>query len=873
LACLGPWLAGGEAPWAQVEPEGELRVEPREVVLTGKAAQHGILVSWATSGGRARDVSAQARYSFTAPTIAAVSAGGRLTALSDGQTELRIAFQGLSAGIPVRVEGATQNEGPSFRHEINPIFTRMGCNQGACHGKQGGQNGFKLSLRGFAPEEDYDHLILESQGRRVNHSAPESSLFLSKPMGRLPHKGGVLLQEDSRAVGRLVRWIEAGTPGLSAADPGLEKIEVLGGGRTLKVRQEQPLLVLAHFSDGRVRDVTWISQFFSNDPSVLEISPEGRVRPRREGVATVRAHYQDRVAIAAFTIPHERPVDPSLYASRETDLDGPVFEMLEAMRIPPSGRCADEEYLRRATLDTLGTLPTEEEARSFLADGAPDKRARLARELLARPEFVDYWALELGDLLQNRRERDHDVRGTKGVRSFHEWIRQEIAQNRPWNEMVREILLATGDTSTQPQIGYFVVMIGETRQPEYSDISVSAAQSFLGTRILCAKCHNHPEEKYTQDDYYQFAAFFSRISLDRQAPQKGPTALAVGGPEDRSQRKQIDDLMKQAAKLRSTLPEKSDPDAQKIRKEIEQKEKQAEDALRRLEAARREPVLISQPRTGRRLPPRPLDRSAVSVAAGDDPRKALVDWMVAPENEYFSGSIVNRIWKHFMGVGLVEPVDDLRPSNPPLNAPLLACLRDGFVRHGFDLRWLMGQILTSRAYQLSSATRPENESDRRFYSHYYARRLSAEVLLDAISQVTGVPDPFPGYPLGIRAIQLPDPGLDSYFLSLFGRSSRVTACACEREGEVTLPQLLHMQNGDSVLQKIRAPEGRLARLTKSGRPDAASIESLFLMTLSRRPRPEELAQVERQLGGPDPAEAWHDLVWALLNAKEFVFNH
>jgi hypothetical protein len=486
---------------------------------------------------------------------------------------------------------------------------------------------------------------------------------------------------------------------------------------------------------------------------------------------------------------------------------------------------------------------------------------------------VDYWALELGDLLQNRRERDHDVRGTKGVRSFHEWIRQEIAQNRPWNEMVREILLATGDTSTQPQIGYFVVMIGENRQPEYSDISVSAAQSFLGTRILCAKCHNHPEEKYTQDDYYQFAAFFSRIALDRQAPQKGPTGLAVGGPDDRAQRKQIDDLTRQAAKLRASLREKSDPDAQKIQKEIEQKEKQAEEALRRLEAARREPVLISQPRTGRRLPPRPLDRTPVSVAPGDDPRKVLVDWMVSPENEYFSGSIVNRIWKHFMGVGLVEPVDDLRPSNPPLNAPLLACLRNGFVRHGFDLRWLMGQILTSRAYQLSSATLPENESDRRFHSHYYARRLSAEVLLDAISQVTGVPDPFPGYPLGVRAIQLPDPGLDSYFLSLFGRSNRVTACACEREGEVTLPQLLHMQNGDSILQKLKAPEGRLARLLKSGRPDPASIESLFLMTLSRRPRPEELARVERQLAGPDPVEAWHDLVWALLNAKEFVFNH
>jgi len=649
---------------------------------------------------------------------------------------------------------------------------------------------------------------------------------------------------------------------------------VLGGGRLLRAGQEQPLLVRATFTDGAVRDVTWISKYYVNDPSVLEVTPEGRVKAKREGVSTVRAHFQDKVAIAPFTVPHDRAVDASLYTAKNNEIDTHVFGALASMKIPPSGNCSDADFIRRASLDAIGTLPAAGEVAAFLDDPASDKRAKLVDSLLKRPEFTDYWALLLGDLLQNRKERDHDVRGSKGVRAFHQWLREQVAVNRPWNELARDVLTATGDTSAQPQIGYFVVTVGEMRQPEYSEISISAAQSFLGTRIVCAKCHNHPEERYTQDDYYHFAAFFSRVSLDRQAPAKAATALQVMHPEERQQRKQAEDLQKQMAKLETSLAGKPEEEAKKIQKDLDGKKKQLEDMRKRAEEMAKRPVAIQQPRTGKMVAPQPLDRSTVEVKFGADPRTALVDWMVDPSNEYFAGSMVNRLWKHYLGAGLVEPVDDLRPSNPPSNPALWKHLREEFIKSGFDLRHMMREIMTSRAYQLSSASLPENESDRRFYSHYYARRLSAEVLLDAVSQATGVPDAFPGHPVGLRAIQMADPSLDSYFLSLFGRSPRVTACACEREGEVTLPQLLHMQNGDSVVQKLHAAEGRLAAIVKEAKGDEARVlESLFLSTLSRRPRDSERLAMREALKPGDTMDAWRDLMWALLNSKEFVFNH
>jgi hypothetical protein len=712
---------------------------------------------------------------------------------------------------------------PSFLNDVEPLFTRLGCNQGSCHGKGAGQNGFRLSLRGYAPELDYQWLTREYEGRRISRAVPEDSLLLRKPLGQAPHEGGKLFSEHSREHEVLLAWVRAGVPGPQASDPTIKSLEVLPGNRVLAPGQEQQLTVRAEYSDGSRRDVTWLTRFDSNDPGTAEVDARGLVRVRRNGETAVRASFQGLVSVVIITAPFDRPARADLLASRNNFIDDAVFNKLAALRIEPSEVCDDATFLRRAFLDTIGVSPTADEVRAFLADGRPDRRARLIDGLLERPEFVDYWALQLGDLFQNRKERDHDVRGTKGVRAFHEWLRTQVAANRPWDELARDVLTATGKTTDNPAVGYYVVTVGEQREAERSEVVASVAQAFLGTRIGCAQCHNHPLERYTQDDFYHFSAYFSRIKLERRDPRQGPTTLVVSAP---------------------------DPNQNK------------------------NPVGVVQPRTGKFLPPRPLDRSDTDVKPGEDPRVKLAAWMTDPKNESFSGAMVNRLWQHFLGVGLVEPVDDLRASNPPSNPELWQALNREFVGHKFDLKHLMRVILNSRTYQLSATTRPGNEQDARFYSHFYVRRLPAEVLLDALGRSTGVPDVFPGYPAGLRSAQLPDPALKSYFLTLFGKSERVTACACERNGEVTMPQLLHLENGDSVVQKIASPQGRLAGWLKTKRPDAEVIEEMFLDTLSRRPTAAERETVGRSLQKAENREEFYrDLFWALLNTKEFAFNH
>ncbi len=712
---------------------------------------------------------------------------------------------------------------PSFVHDVEPLLTRLGCNQGSCHGKGAGQNGFRLSLRGYAPEMDYLWLTREYDGRRINTATPENSLLLLKPLGRAPHEGGKLMSVGSREYRLLLDWIRAGAPGPRKDEPDVKRVYAESARRVLKPSQEQQLTVFAEYADGRQRDVTWLARFDSNDAGVATVDARGTVKVRRPGETAVRASFMGQVAVVIVTAPFEQKVNADAFRARNNFIDDAVFAKLAALNIEPSGLSDDAEFCRRVFLDVIGTLPTPAEVRAFLADRRPDKRAKLIDALLERPEFVDNWALFLGDLLQNRKERDHDVRGAKGVRSFHDWLRKQVAANRPWDELARDVLTASGKSDEHPAVGYFIVTVGEHGEADRSEVVASAAQSFLGTRIGCAQCHNHPLEKYTQDDYYHFAAFFSRIKLERRDPKQGPTTLVVG-TRDPNQAKR--------------------------------------------------PVGVSQPRTGQFMRPQPLDRSAPEVKPGDDPRAVLAAWITDPKNEYFSGAMVNRIWRHYLGVGLVEPVDDLRASNPPSNPELWAALNKEFVGHKFDMKHLMRVILNSRTYQLTSATRPGNATDARFYSHYYARRLPAEVLLDAISQATGVPDSFPGYPVGQRALQLPDPALKSYFLTLFGRSERVTACACERNGEVTMPQLLHLQNGEDVAQKVRSGDGRLAALLKEKKGDAAVAEELFLATLSRPPSAREMEAVTRALGdGGARDEVFRDLFWALLNSKEFTFNH
>lgn len=766
---------------------------------------------------------------------------------------------------------ARADDVPSFRHEIIPLLTRYGCNQGACHGKGAGQGGFRLSLRGYAPEWDYQWLTREFQSRRLSSSSPDDSLILRKPAGETPHGGGRLFLKESRAYSTLKQWIAAGAPGLRENEPTVERLEVRAEKRQMAPGETQPITVTAKFSDGQSKDVTWLTQFFSNDETVLEVSPAGLVKCQRPGETAIRVHFQTLVDVALFTAPFPREVDPQQFTETKNVIDPPVFQKLATLKIPPSPVCDDATFIRRAFLDSIGTLPTADEVRQFLADGAADKRARLVDQLLDRPEFIDYWTLNVCDLFQNRRERDHDVRGSKGVREFHAWLRQQLSARKPWNEICRAVLLAQGDGGKHPEIGYYLVNVGEQRRAEQSDVVASVAQAFLGTRIGCAKCHNHPLERYTQDDYYHFAAFFSRIAMHRQEPAKGPTSLVIASEHADNMLREIEQNEKRRADLNAGIPVQ---DAAKTQQDLKQIDERIAALRKEIDKELQRPVTVSQPRTNQQLGPQPLDRKVIPQEPGSDPRSALVGWMTSPENENFSGNLVNRLWKHFLGVGLVEPVDDLRASNPPSNPELWQTLNREFVTSGYDIRHVMRLILNSRTYQLCSDTRPENQDDARYYSHYFARRLPAEVLLDAITNVTAVPENFPGYPLGMRAIQLPEPGISSYFLSLFGRSDRVTACACERNGEVTLPQLLHLQTGEIMQTKLYAPDGRVAEVLKQHTDDNAAVETLFLTVLGRLPNPEERTRVSTLLtGAENRSAAFQDLLWALLNAKEFAFNH
>jgi hypothetical protein len=423
-------------------------------------------------------------------------------------------------------------------------------------------------------------------------------------------------------------------------------------------------------------------------------------------------------------------------------------------------------------LDALGTLPTPEEVAEFLADSRPDKRARLVDALLARPEYVDYWTLQLADLLQNRKERDHDVRGSKGVRSFHAWLRGEVAANRPWNELARTVLLASGDSISRPEVGYYITVVGEKKNVEDSELPDSVAQSFLGTRIGCARCHNHPLEKYTQDDFYHFSAYFSKMALERGKPETG-TKLSTISFDEQEQVKRLTELRAKLTEAEETaLRIGEEPGMDKAKKELAEQQAKVAEVEKRMTELAKKPPQVRQPRTSKMMAPQPLDGTKWQFEPGRDAREQLVNWMLDTKNDAFSGAIVNRLWKHFFSVGLVEPVDDLRASNPPSNPELWAVLKRELVSSGYDLKHIVRLILNSRTYQLSSETRPENEADARYYSHYYARRLPAEVLTDAISAATDSPAAFAGYPVGMRAIQLPEPGVSSYFLTLFGRSTR-----------------------------------------------------------------------------------------------------
>jgi hypothetical protein len=805
-------LAGDSKAPASLPVPASLNVTPTTFLLgSADDAQRLVVSGTVAAAGEDRvvDYSRQAVYSSSNPQVATVSSDGLVTPRGNGTVEIRTTFAGRSAVARATVKDFGVEAPVSFRNQVVPVFTKLGCNAGGCHGKATGQNGFKLSLLGFDPAFDYNALVKEARGRRLFPAAPERSLLLLKGSASVPHGGGKRFSTDSAEYALVLRWIRQGMPVGSASDPYVTRVECFPQSVAVGRHSEQQILVTAFYSDGSRRDVTREAQFKSNEINLAAVDGNGLVRTDEStGDTAVMARYMGQVDVCRLSIPMaaEAQSAPWPELPKQNFIDELVRAKWQKLKLTPSPLADDETFLRRAFLDCIGTLPTPADVREFLADTDPHKRAKWVDRILGRNEYADFWAVKWGDLLRNQRKGQREFQ--RGTYAFHAWIRNALATNMPYDQFVRNILAAQGTVDQHPPVIWYRTVRNLTHQTN------DTAQLFLGTRINCAQCHHHPYEKWSQDDYYQLQAFFARMG-----------------------RKNGDSAQEPAIFVR--------PDG-----------------------------AVRNPATGKVMPPRGLDGPELTISEDEDPRQKLVDWMVSPENPFFARAICNRMWGHFMSRGLVEPVDDMRVTNPPSNPELLDALAQDFIRHRFDLKHLIRTIMVSSAYQLSVEPNANNIHDQQNYARAYPRRLLAEVMLDAICQVTGVAENFGGLPKGTRTIQLPDESVGSYFLDTFGRPTRETPCECERPREANLAQALHLLNSNEVQNKVTNPNGRLAALLKEKKGDTALTEELYLWAYGRRPRPDEtttvLAYVAQQ---KDRKAAFEDLLWAMLNSKEFLFNH
>jgi Protein of unknown function (DUF1549)/Protein of unknown function (DUF1553) len=730
--------------------------------------------------------------------------------------------RGLPAMRPVAAHAATPTARASsalstisFRNQVIPVLTKMGCNSGACHGAAAGKNGFALTLRGYDPGADYDTITRQAGGRRVNKIEPAKSLILLKPTETVPHMGGRRFPVGSPAYAILSGWIASGMPAPRDSDPRLDRLEVTPGDRTAAAGETVALTVTARFTDGSSADVTRWTRFGSADDTVAHVEDDGKVSVRGPGETAVSASFLTGVALARVRSPFPATVPESAYASaaRVNAIDDLVLDKLRQLNIEPSPLCTDGEFIRRAYLDAAGLLPTREEVEGFLADSSADKRARLVDALLARDEYVDYWAYKWSDMLLVSSR----TLGPNNVRDFYGWIRSAVKSNMPWDKFVYAIATAQGRTDQNGAANYYLIH----RSP--IDLAENYTQAFLGLTLTCARCHNHPMEKWTQLDYYGFTNLFARVSVkdDGTFSGKSDTATVFSTPDGE----------------------------------------------------------VLHPRLGIALPPRPLDGTPMPAHSTEDRREYLAKWTTSPSNTFFPRAVVSRVWANFFGRGLVSPADDLRFSNPASNEPLFEAMTAEFVRGGFDVKALVRTIMRSAAYQRSSVTTAANVKDDRFYSHYLIRRLPAEVILDAYSEVSGVPETFMGYPKGTRALQLPDTKVESYFLSVFGRPERIITSAAERMQDPTLPQALHAINGDTLNKKLMNDQGVIAQMVTAGKSNSDIVEQLYLSALSRRPTDAERTGILADLDHSPAADAaahrrqMEDVAWALMTSREFLFNH
>jgi hypothetical protein len=809
------------APLPKAAEIQALAVHPPSVVLKGTDSSQQLIVTATLPGGRVQDLTENVEYDVANSKVARVTSTGRVLPLTNGSTPVTISYGDKRVKLTITTESCDVDLPINFPNQVVPIFSKLGCNTGGCHGKISGQNGFRLSLFGFEPELDYMSLVKENRGRRVSPSAADRSLLLLKVSGAVAHGGGKRMEANSDEYKLLRRWIASGTPYGNESDPNVTKITVYPDHRVLTRQNKAQFAVYAHYSDGTVEDVTGRTQYDSNDTEIAVVEPNGTVRSLSlSGEAAIMARYLGKVAVFRVTVPLAVPT-PEWKFPTQTVVDAHTQKKWRDLGIVPSELCTDEQFIRRVYLDITGTLPTPEKVKEFVADKDAKKRDKLIDALVDSTEYSYLFANKWADVLRVKRGNNQNQNRAYGTFVFHEWIQQSLANDRPYDEFVRAIIGAVGDeTKCPPTVWYKDIQTAD----QFVD---NASQVFLATRMQCAQCHHHPYEKWTQDDYWGLAAYYGRVSRKN---------VLVPGLSTQNQQTQ-----------RQVIFNK--PNGNVVNK-----------------------------RTNRTAAIKPLDGEVLDVDGDVDPRQKLVDWMVDAKNPFFAKAVVNRYWAHFFNRGLVDPLDDMRVTNPPSNPELLDALAQDFVANKFSLKHLVKTICKSRTYQLSSVPNEFNKHDKQNYARYYPRRMIAEVLFDAVNQVTISPSAFNGLPGDTyapkRALMLPDESFASYFLDVNGRPQRLSPCECERVTEANLAQVLHLLNSDEVQQKLQRNGGRADLIAKDPRPDAEKIEELFFWAVGHKPTQAKLdkalALIEKNKA--NKRIAYEDIIWGLINTKEFVFN-
>jgi hypothetical protein len=789
---------------ADSAPLADLKAYPPAIQLNSATARQRIVVQVTAPDGITRDVTSQCSLALTNTKVASLEKE-ILLPLADGQTELKVSWEGNSVAVPVVVSNAALQPPVSFKLDVMPVFTKAGCNSGACHGTSRGKDGFHLSLFGFDPDGDYYRLTREQIGRRINLAIPEESLIVQKGLGAVQHTGGVRFGTNSDLCQTLIKWLTAGATNDPPTIPKLTSIEIFPKSALLEGSNSvQRFIVQGHYSDGTEREVSPLAVFLSNNEISARVADDGAVVSGQRGEAFIQARFGEfNVGAQIIVIPKGLQYQWPDVAARNY-IDEAVYAKLKKLRLTPSDVCDDATFIRRASLDITGTLPAEDEVTKFTDDKEPTKRDKLVDQLLGRKEFADLWVMKWAELLEIR-SRDNMVY-PKAALVYFEWLRDQIQTNVPLDQIVQQLLTGSGSNLRDPAANYFQI------EPDTLKLAENTAQVFMGMRIQCAQCHNHPFDRWTMNDYYGFAAFFSQVG---RKPGDDPRETVVFDRHDGE---------------------------------------------------------VKHPVTGAAMHPKFLGGETPEIK-GESRRDVLARWLTSPENPYFARNVANILWAHFLGRGIVEPVDDMRISNPASNPELLQAMAAKLVSYQYDFKKLVRDICTSRTYQLSSRANDTNASDERNFSKAAIRRIRAEVLLDCISEVTETKDKFPGLPRGARAVEIADGNSGTYFLTAFGRASRTTVCSCEVKTDPNLSQALHLLNGNTVQNKIEQG-GLVKKLLKNGLTSDQIIENLYLRCFSRKPTDEELGKLKEFVTPEAKSEqVLNDVFWSLLNSKEFVFNH